>query len=84
MNEAKKLGGIDVVHSSECVSVGDVGAGTLAEECSIEEVAPKEMALAADFNCFNQSIFNLPPEVTGFGSLLNELKKRIFCENTTR
>jgi hypothetical protein len=69
LNEAKKLGGIDVVRSYECVSVGDVGAGSLAVECSIEEVAPREVALAADLNCFNQGFFNLPFKVASFGSL---------------
>jgi hypothetical protein len=69
LNEAKKLGGIDVVCSYECVSVGDVGAGTLTVECSIEEVAPREMTLAADLDCFNQGLFNSTPKVAGFGSL---------------
>ena len=73
MNEAKKLGSVEVVCSCEGVSVGDMGAGALAVERSIEEMAVREMTLAAAFNCFNQSIFNLPSKGAGFGSLIERI-----------
>ena len=41
-------------------------------ECSIEEVAEREVTLAAALNCLNQSVFNMLSEGLGFGRLFKK------------